>query len=149
MLRYLIYLFTLSLQASAAFLLIGNTNTKLEHVVGEAYRNAIIPQVENNVIKNIEPIKRAMKQAYINKIAFVMLFTGYIASVFGKGEEGNEYISFFIVLVLATAETVVVIIFTNLMIDKKDFSNINICDVVFPKGMPIIDSSVYEKEKND
>lgn len=141
MLGYVIYLVTLSLQASAAALLVGNVNTKMKYVAVDAYINSIIPQVENGIIQNYEPVRRAMKIAMVNKVALCFLLLGYLFSTLGMPLYEYRWISLVIVVLLVCLEYLGTHKIVDCCIRKMKFHNILVDDVAFPKGTIIMDSS--------
>ncbi len=81
----LAYAFAISLQLTAALLLVGRTNNKREKII-EAYsakHRTISLRSDGSLVSRSE-LEDTVNAVWTNRIAFTYLFFGYLISVFGK-----------------------------------------------------------------
>ena len=96
------YVLSISLQVSGALLLILEWCRKTETLLVEKYftTNAVsLVKSKNGEIKiqvNVDNIKTVLKNIYINRSAFVYIFSGYVLSVWGKIGQDKMVIAIYI-----------------------------------------------------
>lgn len=112
-LEVFIYAVAISFQISGALLLLFyNISTSRKHIVKEFAQKSIIIREENEILYNKEALKKCFKNAWINKIAFILIILGYILGVFGEIEEVNKIL----VVVLILMITSIVILISHLIV---------------------------------
>ncbi len=101
------YVLSISLQMSGALLLIFEWCRKTETLLIEKYfmTNAVsLAKNDNGEIKiqvNVDNIKTVLRNIYINRSAFMYIFSGYVLSVWGR--IGEEKIVIAVCIALLTA----------------------------------------------
>ena len=85
------YVFSIALQVSAGLLLIGNTATKREGII-KAYcaTNRGIGFYEDGTLADFSGLMDVIRATWINKIAFIYLFAGYLVGIFGDAPIDRE-----------------------------------------------------------
>lgn len=112
-LEVFIYAIAISFQiAGALLLLFYNISTSRKYIVKEFAQKSIIIREENEILYNKEALKKCFKNAWINKIAFILIILGYILGVFGEIEEVNKIL----VVVLILMITSIVILISHLIV---------------------------------
>lgn len=99
-LYYCAYILAITLQLSAGLLLIGNTNISRKGIIREyGLRHTAIAFEENGKLANGNNLKEVVKSTWINYMAFIYLFAGYLISIFGEPLP-NKVLSLVIILFL-------------------------------------------------
>ena len=112
-LEVFIYAVAISFQISGALLLLFyNISTSRKHIVKGFAQKSIIIREENEISYNKEALKKCFKNAWINKIAFILIVLGYILGVFGEIGKVNKIL----VVVLILKITSIVIFISHLIV---------------------------------
>lgn len=99
-LYYCAYVLAITFQLSAGLLLIGNTNISRKGIIREyGLRHTAIAFSENGKLTNGNNLKEVVKSTWINYMAFIYLFAGYLISIFGEPLP-NKALSLIIILFL-------------------------------------------------
>ena len=107
-LEVFIYAVAISFQISGALLLLFyNISTSRKHIVKGFAQKSIIIREENE-----EALKKCFKNAWINKIAFILIVLGYILGVFGEIGKVNKILVVVLILII----TSIVIFISHLIV---------------------------------
>lgn len=89
----LVYLFSVAGQLAAAVLLLGNMNVSRDGII-KAYcaQNRVISFEMNGKLADYSQLKDVIKTSWINYIAFIYLFSGYLLGVLGEAPK-NKWLS--------------------------------------------------------
>ena len=112
-LEVFIYAVAISFQISGALLLLFyNISTSRKHIVKGFAQKSIIIREENEISYNKEALKKCFKNAWINKIAFILIVLGYILGVFGEIGKVNKILVVVLILII----TSIVIFISHLIV---------------------------------
>ena len=112
-LEVFIYVVAISFQISGALLLLFyNISTSRKHIVKGFAQKSIIIREENEISYNKEALKKCFKNAWINKIAFILIVLGYILGVFGEIGKVNKILVVVLILII----TSIVIFISHLIV---------------------------------
>lgn len=115
-----IYIISLSLQISGALILLLEWCKNKDDVLAEEYYKEKLHMgkhtKDDNVEMEIDPksIEKIMKNVYANRVAFLLIFAGYILNIFGDAVEDKWVAAFFVFLL-----TLILIGGIKYFIDKK------------------------------
>ena len=140
-LYYAAYVLAISRQLSAGLLLVGNTNISRKGIIREySARHTAIAFDEKGNLVDSSNLKEVAKSTWLNYIAFIYLFAGYLISVFGEALP-NKWLSFGIILVLTLL--IFVITFNLAKTKSKNFKVICKDDLELKDGVVfcIVDSN--------
>ena len=140
-LYYAAYVLAISLQLSAGLLLVGNTNISRKGIIREySARHTAIAFDEKGNLVDSSNLKEVAKSTWLNYIAFIYLFAGYLVSVFGEPLP-NKWLSFAVILGLTLI--IFVITFNLAKMKSKNFKVICKDDLELKDGVVfcIVDSN--------
>lgn len=130
------YIVALTSQLTAgAMLLLGSTGISKKKIISsycEAHR-PIHVAVNGNLV-NYEEFIEVAKKIWMNKIAFWLLFFGYLLSIFSETPE-NKWITFGLVIASTVLLLIVLNFFTSVM--SKRYGLINIKDMGVKNGVRV------------
>lgn len=79
------YIAAIALQLAAALLLVGNSDTKRKKVVMEyCEKHTALAFKKNGELVDRTVLEETVKATWINRIAFIYLFVGYLIGIFGN-----------------------------------------------------------------
>ena len=147
-LRAAAYIFAVTLQLTAALLLINNVNTKPEAVIKNVLksRNSITIATKDGKILDKDAIATEAENAYNSRVAFYFLFFGYILGVFGNTIEGKGLCIVLAITILTVALFIIVLKVNRKLARNKKFLEYDISNMVIPKGTVILE---IDDEAND
>lgn len=143
-----IYILSISLQLTAALLLISNTSLKLEALVKTAMKKqgAIIMVDKKGNLKDLEFVRQTAEEAIKNKVAFIMLFVGYLSGVIGQQVESNKCIEFVVILVFSVGLFYLFGYVAKRYSQSSKYIRININDMIIPSGTTLMEIQDETKE---
>lgn len=140
------YILAIALQLSAGLLLIGNTQTKRDGII-KAYcaQNRAIGFDENGKLIDLTGLKDVIKTTWINKIAFLYLFAGYLIGVFGEISINRVNVLIIVIFVMIP---LIIIPFKIAKYKTNTFGTITIDDIPNKQGVMyvIVDDEESQKE---
>ena len=78
------YIVAIALQLAAALLLVGNSDTRREKVILEyCEKHTALAFKKDGTIVDRTVLEETVKATWINRVAFVYLFIGYLVGIFG------------------------------------------------------------------
>ena len=158
MLSYIIYIFSISLQVAGALLLVAyGISTKRDDVIKKFSGNGIIRRDNdtNEIYYNEKAFFQEYKMAYIDKLSFIYILSGYLLGVLGelKDTEAAKDIALIIIAIVslfimfASNKLVEVILSKSNKVSK--ITNEDLVRIGIEPDMQNIPSSEIEKMFND
>lgn len=115
MIYFIIYVFAISFQVSGALLLLFyGISTKRDSIIRRFAGKGIITQENEKIDYNNEAYKQEFKNAYMNKLSFFYIATGYLLGVWGKVDEKCRLYAFLAIILLI----IIIISLSNIIISK-------------------------------
>lgn len=120
MIYFFIYSFAISFQISGALLLLFYViSTKRDNIIRRFSGKGIITQENEKIINyNSEAYKQEFRNAYLSKLSFFYIATGYLLGVWGKVEDECRIHVFFCIIFL-TITIILLSYFVISLITKK------------------------------
>lgn len=96
-----LFVFTISFQLAAALLLVNNVATSKKGIIKAycAQHTAIAFEDTDKTLADYSSLKMTIRNAWINKFAFMYLFVGYLVSIWGE-VPSNKCLALLFVLLL-------------------------------------------------
>ena len=140
-----LYILALVFQLTAgAMLLLGNMDiTKKQVVSNYCMLHRVIRVYPNGDLKDYDEFIEIAKKNWMNRIAFLMLFLGYLISIFGETPQNKQY-TLVVVMMATILMLIVVSIFTS-TISKSD-GRINFNAFILDNGTAAIGVPEDRKE---
>ena len=115
MLNYYMYYISVALQLAGALVLLSSISTKRDDIIKTFATKSFISRNGNtNEISDISKAYRErIRQAYINRGAFLYLTLGYLGGVVGEKSEDTSCMKIFIVIII----TAILLILARIIID--------------------------------
>lgn len=128
-----LYILALVFQLTAgAMLLLGNMDiTKKQVVSNYCMLHRVIRVYPNGDLKDYDEFIEIAKKNWMNRIAFLMLFLGYLISIFGEAPQNKQY-TLVVVMMATILMLIVVSIFTSII--SKSYGRINFNEFILDNG---------------
>lgn len=142
------YVFSLSFQLAAAWLLVGNTVVTREGII-KAYCNQHkggLPFDKTGKLLDCVAWETTVKDAWINRVAFFFLGLGYLINIFGNCSMEKEYA----LLIIVALTAALVIIPTNIAKKKSKMMEppcLNEIPLVDGVQIEIVGDEEYQKDE--
>ena len=140
-----LYILALVFQLTAgAMLLLGNMDiTKKQVVSNYCMLHRVIRVYPNGDLKDYDEFIEIAKKNWMNRIAFLMLFLGYLISIFGETPQNKQY-TLVVVMMATILMLIVVSIFTSTI--SKSYGRINFNEFILDNGTAAIGVPEDRKE---
>ena len=128
-----VYILALAFQLTAgAMLLLGNMGiTKKQIVSNYCTQHRAIRVYPNGDLKDYDEVIETARKNWMNQIAFLLLFLGYLISIFGEAPK-NKINTLFIVIMATVFLLILVSCFANII--SKRYGKINFNEFILDKG---------------
>lgn len=140
-----LYILALAFQLTAgAMLLLGNMDiTKKQVVSNYCMLHRVIRVYPNGDLKDYDEFIEIAKKNWMNQIAFLLLFLGYLISIFGETPQNKQYT--LVVVMMATIVMLIVVSFFTSIISKS-YGRINFNEFILHDGTAAIGVSEDREE---
>lgn len=129
----IMYMVALTLQLTAsAMLLLGSMGISKKKIVSKyCTQHRVIEVYENGDLKDYDEFIEVAKNSWMNWFAFLLLFLGYLLSIFGESPE-NKWLALGLVMIL-TVVLLFMLDFLTSVISKR-YGKVNFNEFILNKG---------------
>ncbi len=109
-------------------------------------QGAIIMVDKKGNLKDLEFVRQTAEEAIKNKVAFIMLFVGYLSGVIGQQVESNKCIEFVVILLFSVGLFYLFGYVAKRCSQSSKYSRININDMIIPSETTLMEIQDETKE---